>query len=55
VQTNPVKVDEPPLRGIVELGFLSKPPVYDRRRRQDAGCRSDSSCYGILPENSETV
>jgi hypothetical protein len=55
VQTNPFNVDEPPLRGIVALGFLCKPPVYDRRRCQDAGCRSDSSCYRILPENSQTV
>src|ERR1700732_4583387 len=55
VQTDPVNVDEPPLRGIVALRFLSKLPVYDRCRRQNAGCRGDGGCCRILPENSETV
>ena len=52
VQTNPVDVDEPPLRRIIALRLLGKLPVYDRCRRQKGSCTSNGGDCGISPEGT---
>src|SRR6201996_542086 len=55
VQTNPVDVDEPPLRWIIALRFLGKMPVRNRRHRHKSSGPSKGSDCRMSPEGDETV